>query len=127
MLNSNEAGGAQLITLRRWKVVAVVAQGGKRSRHVWGHDLALDEGRVSDAIVDFDMKSMTVTTASGAKYRLGGLPGQSRKAQPVWDEWCRVNEVVAEVDVTNDYMDPEDVSTRQFMALNISAFTAKKE
>ncbi len=100
----------------------VVTQGGARSRHVWGHDVEHDEGRVSSAIVDFKMETMTITTASGSRYRLAGLPGQSKKAQPVWEEWCNANGVVAPRDITNDYMDPADVSTRQFKALNITAF-----
>ena len=105
----------------------VTTRSGARSRHVWGHDVAHDEGRVSSAIVDFKMETMTLTTASGAHYRLAGLPGVSRKAQPVWKEWCKTNDVVAERDVTNDYMDPDDVSTRQFVALNVSALSAKPE
>ncbi len=123
MQNDNHEGGGQPISLRRWTVVAVVTKGGVRSRHVWGHDVVADEGRVSGAIVDFKLETMTITTDSGAHYRLGGLPAHSRKAQPVWDEWCRANEVIATRDVTNDYMDPDDVSTRQFVALNASAFS----
>lgn len=105
----------------------VGTRSGVRSRHVWGHDVAIDEGCVSDAIVDFKLETMTVTTASGLHYRLAGLPGPSKKGRPVWEEWCRANEVVAERDVTNDYMDPDDVSTRQFVALNVSAFSTKNE
>lgn len=122
MWNGNSKQGEQVITLRRWAVVAVVTRRGTRSRHVWGHDLDADAGRVSDAITGFDMASMTITTANGTRYRLGGLPGHARKGQIAWDDWCRAHEVSGQMEVTNDYMDPDDVSTRQFVALNISAF-----
>lgn len=124
---TNSANSLPAVTLRRWQVTEVVAQNGARTRHVWGHDLENDEGRVSSAIVDFKMESMTATTASGTRYRLLGLPGASRKGRPVWDDWCRVHGVVSQRDVTNDYMDADDVSTRQFVALNDNAFLAKKE
>jgi hypothetical protein len=127
MLNDNTGSGAPTITLRRWKVVMVGLRSGTRSRHAWGHDAASDEGRVSDAIVDFKQETMTVTTSSGAHYRLAGLPGHSKKAQPVWEEWCQEHGVLVERDVTNDYMDPDDVSTRQFVALNVSAFSTNAE
>ncbi len=117
--------GSQPITLRRWRVVAVVTRRGARTRHVWGHDVASDEGRVSGPIANFVLETMTITTTSGARYRLAGLPGHSRKGQPVWEEWCSANEVIGEKDVTNDYMDPDDVSTRQFVAMNDSAFSGK--
>ena len=127
MPNDNTGNGAQAVTLRRWQVSMVVTRSGKRTRHAWGHDVALDEGRVSDEIVDFKLETMTVTTASGAQYRLGGLPGISKKGQPVWEEWCGAHGVITQRDVTNDYMDPDDVSTRQFVALNVSAFSTKTE
>ena len=127
MQYDNTESGAQAVTLRRWQVVMVVTQSGGRTRHAWGHYVANDRGLVSSAIVDFKLETMTITTASGSQYRLAGLPGLSKKGQPVWEEWCRAHEVIAERDVTNDYMDPDDVSTRQFVALNISAFSAKSD
>ena len=127
MPNGNTGSGAQAVTLRRWQVVMVVTRSGVRTRHVWGHDIASDEGCVSGPIVSFKLETMTVITAKGLHYRLAGLPGPSKKGQPVWEEWCRAHEVVAERDVTNDYMDPDDVSTRQFAALNVSSFSAKTE
>jgi hypothetical protein len=127
MPNDKTGNAAQPVTLRRWKVVMVGLRSGTRSRHVWGHDAANDEGRVSDAIVDFKQETMTVTTASGAQFRLAGLPGHSKKGQPVWEAWSEEHGVLVERDVTNDYMDPDDVSTRQFVALNVSAFSTKTE
>jgi hypothetical protein len=123
MPNKLSPGGIPPVTLRRWQVIEVTTQGGSRSRHLLGHDVANDEGRISSAIVNFQLESMTATTASGGRYRLAGLPGHSRKAQPLWEQWCRDGGVVAQHNVTNDYMDPEDMSTRQFVALNHSAIS----
>ncbi len=120
MLNKPSPGGIPPVTLRRWQVIEVTTQGGARSRHLLGHDVANDEGRVSSAVVDFKLDSMIATTASGGRYRLAGLPGHSRRVQPLWEQWCRDGGVVTQRDVTNDYMDPDDVSTRQFVALNFS-------
>ncbi len=125
MPSGNVASGAQPVTLRRWRVVEVVTHGGVRTRHVSGHDTTSDDGRASGAIVAFDLQTMTATTTGSVRYRLVGLPGNSRKAQAVWEQWCTTHGVISERDVTNDYMDPDDVSTRQFVALNDSAFSAK--
>ncbi len=127
MPNGIAENRGQTVTLRRWRVADVVTKSGARTRHVWGHDAALDEGRVSSAVADFNLETMTVTTITGAHYRLAGLPGTSRKGQPVWEKWCAENGVVYEKDATNDYMDPEDVSTRQFVAMNDTAFSAKAD
>lgn len=116
---------APAVTLRRWQVVEVVTRDQTRTRHLLGHDVENDDGRVSSPIANFEAELMTATTSSGARYRLAGLPGHSRKVQSMWDDWCRENGVIAQYDVTNDYMDPDDVSTRQFTALNISAFAGK--
>jgi hypothetical protein len=127
MFKNDIGSGAQVVTLRRWRVEEVLPRNAPRSRHVWGHDALLDDGCVSAPIVEFNQSTMTVTTASGKQYRLAGLPGHSRKAQPVWDQWCKDHDVIYQRDVTNEYMDPEDVSTRQFVALNDSAFSAKSD
>lgn len=126
-MSTNSMNNAPAVTMRRWRVSEVVAQNGARTRHVWGHDVESDDGRVSGAIIDFKMEHMIATTASGTRYRLLGLPGVSRKGLPVWEQWCSAHGVVSHRDVTNDYMDADDVSTRQFVALNDSAFVAKKE
>lgn len=125
MQDDNGKSEAQLVTLRRWTVVAVVTGNGARSRHVWGHDVDADTGCVSDAIADFSMDTMTVTTESGVRYRLGGVPAHSRRGQATWDEWCKAHDVIAQLEVTTEYMDPNDMSTRQFVALNVSAFSGK--
>lgn len=125
MPDANIKSGVPAVTLRRWRVVEVVTRHGTRTRHLAGHDVTNDEGRVSSPIVEFKLESMTATSSSGARYRLAGLPGQSRKVEAVWEHWCKTNEVVSQRDVTNDYMDPDDVSTRQFVALTGSALSAR--
>jgi hypothetical protein len=125
MLNGSIKSGAPAVTLRRWRVIEVLTRDGTRSRHLLGHDVTNDEDRISSAVAEFKMESMTATTNSGVRYRLAGVPGQSRRMHSMWEEWCRSYGVVSQHDVTNDYMDPEDVSTRQFAALNISALTVK--
>ncbi len=118
MANGTTGNDAPDVILRRWRVMEVVARNGLHSRHLLGHDVTHDEDRVSSPLAGFNMESMTATTRSGARYRLAGVPGQSRKVQAVWDDWCRTCGVVSQHDVTNEYMDPDDVSTRQFVALS---------
>lgn len=126
MSDNQKEKDKQVVTLRRWQIALVVTQGNVRTRHVWGHDVESDGGRVSSAIVDFKPETMTLSTASGSQYRLAGLPGPSKKGKPVWDEWCKTNKVIAQKDVTNDYMDPDNVSTRQFAALNEASLSASE-
>ncbi len=123
----NHSSHGDVVTLRRWRVAEATTERGVRTRHVWGHDAASDEGCASSAITSFKLETMTLTTTGGTQYRLAGLPGYSRKGQAAWKSWCEVNQVVMERDVTNDYMDAEDVSTRQFVALNVSAFSASSD
>jgi hypothetical protein len=126
-MGNHSFGSASAVTLRRWQVMEVVTRHGLRTRHLLGHDTASDEGRVSSPVVDFKLETMTATTSSGARYRLAGVPAHSRKVQSMWHDWCKANAVSAQYDVTNDYMDPDDMSTRQFVALNVSAFTTRAE
>ena len=125
MPNVKVASSAQAVALRRWRVIEVITESCARTRHVLGHDAESDDGRASSAIAAFDLQTMTATTISGARFRLVGLPGHSRKAQAVWEQWRVSHGVVSERDVTNDYMDPDDVSTRQFVALKDSALAGR--
>lgn len=99
----NTVLGCTALMLATVFAVRYLTRGGARTRYVYGHDMTTDEGRVSSAIIDFKMESMTVTTASGSRYRLTGLPGHSKKAQALWDEWCRTH-LAAQRDVSNDYI-----------------------
>ncbi len=124
-VNGSINNGAPAVTLRRWRVVEVLTRDGVRTRHLLGHDVTNDEDRVSSPVIGFKLEIMTATTSSGARYRLAGVPAQSRRLQGMWEEWCRAYGVIDQRDVTNDYMDPDDLSTRQFVALNVSAISAK--
>jgi hypothetical protein len=90
-------------TLRRWRVIEVVSLDGTRSRHVYGHDITNDTGRASSPIKEFDLEAMTATTQSGRMYKLEGAPGNARSGEDAWKNWCHINGVVSEVDVTNEY------------------------
>jgi hypothetical protein len=98
--------------LRRWRVMEVVSKSGKRSRHVWGHDVANDAGRASSGIKTFDADAMTATTHSGRVYKLVGAPGKARSGERAWQDWCSVNDVVAAVDVTAEYFDVDTLFAR---------------
>jgi hypothetical protein len=91
--------------IRRWRVMEVVSKNGKRSRHIWGHDVANDAGRASSGIKEFDMEAMTATTHSGRVYKLVGAPGKARSGEKAWQGWCRINDVVSAIDVTAEYFD----------------------
>jgi hypothetical protein len=93
-------------SLRRWRVVEVERKNGTRTRHVWGHDVANNAGRASTTIKEFNVETMTVVTHSGRIYKLLGLPGHARKGEYAWQQWCRINGVISEVDVTDEYFDP---------------------
>ena len=99
-------------SLRRWRVKEVVLQNGTCRRHVYGHDVANDAGRSSTAITDFDMKTMTVTTQSGRKYKLVGAPGHSVSGEYTWQNWCKNHGVVSEADVTHEYFDEDQLFSK---------------
>ena len=116
----NVPGGSQDVTLRRWRVMEVEVQSGNRSRHVWGHDVKNGLGRASSPIMAFDPDAMTATTRSGRNYKLVGLPGNSRLGKSAWHSWCRDNEVVLQLDVTNEYFNVDQLSTVELVKINSS-------
>ena len=120
MPGENVPSHPQEITLRRWRVVEVEVPDGSRSRHVWGHDVKNGLGRASSPIVEFDTEAMTATTRSGSNYKLVGLPGNSRLGKSAWRTWCRENGVVAELDVTNEYLNVDQLSTIELVKINCS-------
>lgn len=109
--------GAYHTVLRRWKVYEVVMPNGQVSRHVCGHDVAQDVGRATSAIASFDKGAMAVTTQSGSRYRLQGLPGDSKLADRAWQKWCKDNGVLRQQEVTPEYLDVSQVSTVGFNKL----------
>ena len=108
------------ISLRRWRVMEITTQDGTCTRHAWGHDATNNQGRASSAIIEFSMETMTAKTRSGTRYKLVGLPRNSRIGQSAWVKWCRDNGVVAEQDVTGDYLDINKVSTLGFKKITSS-------
>ncbi len=91
------------VSLHQWRVVEITTRNCARSRHMWGHDVASNQGRASTAIMTFDPATMTATTRSGRNYVLAGLPGDSPLGKAAWEKWCGDHEVVAESDVTGEY------------------------
>ena len=106
----NAPGESQEITMRRWRVIEVEAPDGTRSRHVCGHDVKNDRGLTSSPIVEFNLEAMIAISRSGSNYKLVGLPGNSRLGKGAWSRWCRHNAVVSEVDVTNEYLNTDQLS-----------------
>lgn len=96
----------------------IEAPDGIRSRHAWGHDVTNNLGRASSPIASFDKDSMTATTRSGKEYTLVGLPGNSKLGRSAWRKWCRENGIVSEVDVTDQYLNVNQVSTVGFEKIN---------
>lgn len=68
----------------RWRLFQVESNSG-RSRHLVGR--ADHEGRVSSAIMNFDLKNLRATTQSGRVYELAGLPGYDDDALYVFNRW----------------------------------------
>lgn len=106
------------ITLRRWRVTEIEAPDGTRSRHVWGHDVKCDRGRASSPIIEFNHETMIAISRSGSNYKLVGLPGNSRLGKGAWSRWCRHNAFVSEVDVTNEYLNIDQLSTVDLTKIN---------
>ncbi len=118
MPNMNIPDDAQETTLRRWRVMEVEARDGTRSRHVWGHDVKNGLGCASSVITKFNLDTMTATTLSGRNYKLVGLPGNSRLGKNAWIHWCSNNKIVSEMDVTNEYLNIDQLSTVQVVKFN---------
>lgn len=114
----SEPDESREITLRRWRVIEIKAPDGTRSRHVWGHDVKNDRGRASSPIMEFNLEAMIAVSRSGSNYRLLGLPGNSRLGKEAWSRWCRHNNIVSEVDVTNEYMNIDQLSTAKLAKFN---------
>jgi hypothetical protein len=114
----SEPDESREITLRRWRVIEIEAPDGTRSRHVWGHDVKNDRGRASSPIMEFNLEAMIAISRSGSNYKLLGLPGNSRLGKGAWNRWCRHNDIVSEVDVTNEYMNIDQLSTAKLAKFN---------
>lgn len=89
------------VALTSWKIFEVDGE----TRHFVGADSCDFTGRVSSAVVEFDVSTMRGVTQSGRIYELRGNPGDSEQADYVWDKWCAGFGVKTVVDVTQAVVD----------------------
>lgn len=101
-------------SLHRWRVMEAVSPKNGRTRHVCGQIAAGNMGISTSAIQEFDPVAMTVKTRSGKIYSLIGPPDSSRLAEGAWRKWCIENGIVAELDVTRDFMKVDPTPTVTF-------------
>ena len=90
--------------LHHWRVMEAVSPGDIRTRHVCGQNSTSSFGISTSAIQEFDPVAMTVKTRSGKTYTLVGSPDKSSLGEGAWRKWCKDNGIVAELDVTSDYL-----------------------
>lgn len=121
MLSKNLPNDPQNISLRRWRVMEIESPDGSRTRHVWGHDVTNNLGRASSPIQSFDADGMSITTRSGKVYKLIGLPGNAKLGRSAWRKWCKENAVVSDQDVTDEYLNVNQISTVGFRKINSAA------
>lgn len=76
--------GQPSVDLVLWKIFEVDGD----TRHFVGADTSDFSGRVSSAVVEFDVSTMRGVTQSGRIYELQGNPGDSEQADYVWNKWC---------------------------------------
>lgn len=72
--------------------------------HIAGYDTTAEEGRVSSALVSFDVATQTARTRRGRDYTLTGKPGLNGDALYVLEGWLALNRVPSWVDCTADVM-----------------------
>jgi hypothetical protein len=98
-------------TLLRWKVWTCWPG---EERHLVGWAVEDREGRVSSAVLEFDVCTLRAKTRSGRVYQLRGKPGHDRDAAYVWSWWTEVNRVERCRDVTEEvWADHQVAKTRQ--------------
>lgn len=85
------------ITLVEWRIMETE----RGERHFVGNRMDRGCGRVSSAIVFFDLERRVGMTLSGRVYRLVGPPGQGSDADYGRSVWCVRNQVSSYVDVTD--------------------------
>jgi hypothetical protein len=90
------------VTLVNWRIMETE----RGERHFVGDHVANASGRVSSAIVTFDIERLVGVTTSGRVYSLDGPPSKSSEADYVWSVWRVRNEVSGYADVT-------DIATRR--------------
>lgn len=86
-----------------WQIFRVRRPDGTVTRHLIGHAIQNNEGRVSSAIVKTDLQSNCMVTSSGRVYQLDGAPGENDDAQFVFANWLRYSQFKDAVDITGAY------------------------
>ncbi|CAG9236638.1 conserved hypothetical protein [Paraburkholderia caribensis] len=98
------------ITLVEWRIMETELG----ERHFVGSRMDRRSGRVSGAIVTFDLERRVGVTISGRVYRLVGPPSQGSDADYVWSVWRVRNQVSGYADVTDTATRlPESARTKQ--------------
>lgn len=93
------------LTLERWRVYET----SKGERHFVGYCIETREGRVTTAILSFDIGARIGVTASGRRYRLSGWPCFDSDAELVWSHLASQG-VSKTNDVSMEYLPPEGVT-----------------
>lgn len=71
-------------------------------RHLVGHLVYYQEGRVSSKIIK--VEEDIITTYSGRRYKLLGEPGYNSDAQYTWGKWIELHGIKKYKDVSGDYL-----------------------
>lgn len=92
------------ISIYRWTIRKAIFGPNDTSHHVVGrwHD---EGGRASSAIQSFDPVTAIIVTRSGRQYLLSGDPGLGGDSEYVWNAWKKINNVLEDSDVTQEYID----------------------
>lgn len=105
--------------LHRWRVMEAVSPTDVRTRHVCGQNATSSFGISTSPIQEFDPVTMTVKTRSGKTYTLVGRSGNSRLGEGAWRKWCNDNGIVAEQDVTSNYLRADPAPAITFKRIGV--------
>ena len=92
-------GEAPQYVLEKWAVRLTSAG----SRHLIGWSLTDGEAKASSTIVEFHPSEAEVTTQSGRRYRVVGLPGVGVDAEYIWSMWLHRNQEQEVGDVSEEF------------------------
>ena len=113
-MSSNTTPPNSTEQLHRWRVMEAVLSGDIRTRHVCAENSANSYGISTSSIQMFDPVAMTVKTRSGKIYHLIGQPEKSPLGEVAWRQWCSENDIVAEHDVTGEFLRVDQTPTVTF-------------
>ncbi len=84
-----------IINLERWRAFEILEGPLQGERHLVGYNMDDREGRVSTAIISFDLTKRVCLTASGRIYHLVGPSGYDPDGDFVWQLWARAHRISA--------------------------------